>query len=122
MRANAGSDPLSERPWAEIREWAPFNAGGVDDFEPAGWGARGRTATFIFIKTQPDQQQVLSLDSYQCVSDGCSAVWWRGYSSLHGQHVWALIATVSVLGFTPVTRSRYVVESRIICSTSCGQA
>lgn len=76
----------------------------------------------FFIKTQPDQQQVLSLDSYQCVSGGCSAVWWRGYSSLHGQHVWALIATVSVLGFTPVIRSKYVVESRIFCSTSCGQA
>lgn len=46
-------------------------------------------ATFIFVKTQPDQQQVLSLD------DGCSAAWWRGYSSLQGQHVF--IATVSVL-------------------------
>lgn len=39
-------------------------------------------ATFIFVKTQPDQHQVLSLD------DGCSAAWWRGYS---------FIATVSVL-------------------------
>lgn len=46
-------------------------------------------ATFIFVKTQPDQQQVLSLD------DGCSAAWWREYSSLQGQHVF--IATVSVL-------------------------